>query len=47
MLQERLNYLMLLHVHRDETDKLCLKAAINDFVGDSVHRSSIFGTYKT
>ena len=30
MLQERLNYLMLLHVHRDENDKLCLKAAIND-----------------
>lgn len=46
MLQERLNYLMLLHVHKDQTDKLCLKTTINDFIGDSVHRTSIFGTYK-
>ncbi len=30
MLQERLNYLMLLHVHKDRTDKLCLKTAINE-----------------
>ena len=39
MLQEQLNYmyLILLHVHKDQTDKLCLKTAINDFVGDSVH----------
>ena len=43
MLQERLNYLMLLHVHRDETDKLCLKGSINEIVGDSVHRSNFFG----
>ena len=39
MLQEMLNYLILLHVHKDRTDMLCLKSAINDFVGDSVHRS--------
>ena len=45
MLQERLNYLMLLHVHKDRTDMLCLKSAVNDFVGDSVHRSNIFGKY--
>ena len=30
MLQERLNYLMLLHVHKDRTDMLCLKSAVND-----------------
>ena len=45
MLQERLKYLMLLHVHKDRTDMLCLKSAINDFVGDSVHRSNIFRKY--
>ena len=42
MLQERLNYL---HVHKDRTDMLCLKSAINNFVGDSVHRSNIFRKY--
>ena len=31
--------------HKDRTDMLCLKSAINDFVGDSVHRSNIFGKY--
>ena len=41
MLQERLNYLMLLHVHKDRTDKLCLKTAINEFVQDSPHRSKV------
>jgi hypothetical protein len=46
MLQERLNYLMLLHVHKGRTDKLCLKTAINDFIKDSSHRSNIFASYK-
>ena len=45
MLQERLNYPMLLHVHKDRTDMLCLKSAMIDFVGDSVHRSHIFRKY--
>ncbi len=45
MRQERLNYLMLLHVHKDRTDALDLKATINDFIGDSEHRSSIFVKY--
>ncbi len=43
--QERLNYLMLLHVHKDRTDALDLKATINDFIGNSEHCSSIFATY--
>ena len=43
--QERLNYLMLLHVHNDKTDKLDLKSISNDFVQDSVHRSNIFSKF--
>ena len=42
MLQERLNYLMLLHVHKDRTDNLCLKTAINEFIQDSQHRAMVF-----
>ena len=42
MTQERLNYLMLLHVHKDGTDALDLMAILNDFVGESEHRSNIF-----
>ncbi len=30
--QERLNYLMLLHVHSDKTDKQDLKSVLNDFI---------------
>ena len=43
--QERLNYLMILHVLSDKTDKLDLKSILNDFVQDSVHRSNIFSKY--
>ncbi len=43
--QERLNYLMLLHVHSDKTDKLDLKSVLNDFVQDSAHRSTIFSKF--
>ena len=46
MFQERLSYLVRINVHKDQTDKLCLKGSINEFVGDSVHWSNIFGTYK-
>lgn len=31
MKQERLNYLMLMYMHKDRTDKLCIKSSINDF----------------
>ena len=37
MMQERLNYLMLLYVHKNRTDALDLKAILNDFVGESEH----------
>ena len=35
MTQQRLNNLMLLHVHRDLADKLDLNILVNDYVGDS------------
>ena len=41
MKQDRLNYLMLLHVHKDKTDELNLKLLINEFI-NSGHRSNIF-----
>ena len=45
MRQERLNYLTLMDVHKDRRDTLDLKATVNDFIGDSEHRSSIFAKY--
>ena len=45
MRQERLNYLMLLHVHKDRTDALDLKAVVNDFIEDSPHRCGIYAKY--
>ena len=45
MTQERLNYLMLIHVHKERTDALDLKGVINEFIGDSPHRSGIFAKY--
>ena len=41
MNQDRLNYLMLLHVHKEKTDELDLKTLINEFI-TSDHRSNIF-----
>ena len=45
MAQERLNHLMIMHVHKERTDKLDLKSVLNDFVAGSEHRSSIFAKY--
>ena len=42
MAQERLNHLMIMHVHKKRTDKLDLKSVLNDFVGGSEHHFSIF-----
>ena len=44
--QQRLNYLMLLHVHKERTDNLNLKSVLNEFVGDSEHHLGIFAKYK-
>lgn len=45
MSQQRMNNLMLLHVHKDITDGLDLKSVANDFVADSDHRLSMFGSF--
>ena len=41
--QDRLNLLMILHVHKDRTDALDLKEVANEFVSGSEHRLRIFG----
>ena len=38
MSQQRLNNLMLLHVHKGITDAINLKAIASEFIGDSEHR---------
>ncbi len=36
---------MVMHVHKDRTDSLDLKAVLNEFIGESDHRSGIFAKY--
>ena len=43
--QQRLNNLMVLHVHRDRTDSLNLVDVANDFVKDSDQRGNVFGKF--
>ena len=45
MAQERLNHLMVMHIHKERTDNLDLKSVLNEFVGDSEHRTGIFAKY--
>ena len=45
MKQEHLNSLMTIHVHKDRTDKLELRAIGNEFVAANVQRMNIFGTF--
>ena len=45
MSQERLNNLLVLHVHKELTDSLDLITVTNDFVTDSEHRLSMFGHF--
>ena len=42
--QQRLNDLLLLHVHKEITDSLDLKEVVNNFV-NSEHRLQIFGKF--
>ena len=44
--QERLNSLMVLHVHKDLTDKLNLKDVANEFVAVAECRLSLYGQFK-
>ncbi len=43
--QKRFNHLMVMHVRKERIDGLNLKAVLNEFVGDSDHRSGIFAKY--
>ena len=45
MSQERLNFVMLLYVHKDKTDKLDLQTLLNTFDEKSSYRLSIFAKY--
>ena len=44
MKQELLNSLMAIHVHKDKTDKLELRAIGNEFVAANAQRTNIFAT---
>ena len=41
--QQRLNNLMLLHVHKERTDLLNATEIANEFVTESEHRFRMFG----
>ena len=41
--QERLNSVMILHVHQTETDDLDLKEVAKDFISLNEYRRSLFG----
>ena len=43
MTQQRLNHLMLLHVHKSHTDSLNLVDVANDFIAGNDHRKHMFG----
>jgi len=43
MSQQRLNHLMILHVHQSETDHLDLVQVANDFIDGNDHRKKLFG----
>ena len=45
MKQDRLNHLLLLHVHKDRTDLLSLTHVAEQFVSSSEHRLSVFGRF--
>ena len=45
MSQQRMNNLMLLHVHKDIVDSLDLRSVANDFVADSELKLKIFGKF--
>lgn len=45
MSHERLNHVMLFHVHKEKTDKLKLPDVANDFVAGNEHRLSMFSNF--
>lgn len=46
MKQERLNNLMILHVHKGKTDSIDLSSCCNDFVTGNEHQLQVFGSFK-
>ena len=44
--QERLNNLMVLHVHKEYTDKIVLIDVANEFISKCPRRQSVFGKFK-
>ena len=46
MTQQRLNDLMVLHVHKECTDSLNEVDIVNELVGDSEHRLRMFGKFQ-
>lgn len=45
MNQERLNNLLVLHVHKELTDTLDLTTVAKEFIGDYEHRLRIYGKF--
>ena len=45
MTENRLNSVMLLHIHKEKTDSLSLISITNDFVQGTDHRQTVFGTF--
>ena len=44
MTQQRLNHLMLLHIHKCHTNNLDLIDVANDFIDGNEHRKNFFGS---
>ena len=45
MTQERLNQLMILHIHKELTDTLTMKEIANEFISKNGRRVHIFGNF--
>ena len=43
--QEWLNHLMVLHLHKSETDSLDMIQIANTFISRNDHREQVFGTF--
>ena len=46
MSQDRLNHLMVMHIHKELADKFNLLDVANDFVAVDDSRVRVFGTFK-
>ena len=45
MTQQRLNHVMILHIHKDMIDKLDLKRVAQDFTDKNERRKNVFGKF--